>query len=255
LGQHFLHDERIVARIVASAGIEPATTVLEIGPGLGIMTRQLAAVAGQVIAVEKDHRLAELLAQTVPANVTIVEADALEIDPVALAGRDYVVVANLPYSVGNAVLRRVLESDPPPKSLTVMVQREVAERIVARPPQMSILAVAVQFFGDARLLFRVGRGAFNPPPNVESAILRIETRPPPLTRCKFAPFFDVVRAGFGQRRKQLANALAGNLGIARERENEALAEAQLRATVRAEELDVAQWVALYQALARPAGVS
>jgi 16S rRNA (adenine1518-N6/adenine1519-N6)-dimethyltransferase len=120
---------------------------------------------------------------------------------------------------------------------------------------MSILAVAVQFFGDARLLFRVGRGAFNPPPNVESAILRIETRPPPLTRCKFAPFFDVVRAGFGQRRKQLANALAGNLGIARERVNEALAEAQLRATVRAEELDVAQWVALYQALARPAGVS
>jgi len=251
LGQHFLHDERVVARIVAAAGIERDTIVLEVGPGLGIMTRKLAALAGQVIAVEKDRRLAALLAQTMPSNVSVIEADALEIDPVALAGRSYVVIANLPYSVGNAVIRRLLEADPPPRSLTVMVQREVAERIVARPPRMSVLSVAVQFFGEVRLLFRVGKGAFNPPPNVESAVIRIETRPPPIPRGDFDPFFTVVRAGFGQRRKQLANALAANLGIPRERVNLAIAAAQLPSMVRAEELSVANWVTLYQALARP----
>jgi len=251
LGQHFLHDERVVARIVAAADIERDTTVLEVGPGLGIMTRRLAAVAEQVIAVEKDRRLATLLAQTMPANVSVIEADALELDPAALAGSRYIAIANLPYSVGNAVIRRLLEADPPPQSLTVMVQREVAERIVARPPRMSVLSVAVQFFGEVRLLFRVGKGAFNPPPNVESAVIRVDTRPPPIPRAAFEPFFAVVRAGFGQRRKQLANAVAANLGIPRERVNAAIAEARLPATVRAEELNVAQWVALFHALSHP----
>lgn len=252
LGQHFLHDEGIVARIVAAAELDPTIPVMEIGPGLGMMTRRLADSATRVVAIEKDRRLAALLAESMPANVEIVEADALDIDPVALVGAEYVVVANLPYSVGNAILRRLLEAQPPPRAVTVMLQREVAERIVARPPDMSLLAVAVQFYSTPHLLFRVGRGAFTPPPNVESAVIRIETREPPLPPEDRHDFFALARAGFGQRRKQLVNALASNLGVGRATVARAIEEAGLAATCRAEELAVTDWVNLHRVLTRPA---
>ncbi|MEX2314589.1 MAG: 16S rRNA (adenine(1518)-N(6)/adenine(1519)-N(6))-dimethyltransferase RsmA, partial [Thermomicrobiales bacterium] len=215
LGQNFLHDHAIVRRIAESAGIGPDDTVLEIGPGLGILTEELATLARRVVAVELDDRLAEYLPTVLPANVELVHADALEIDPPALVGADYLVVANLPYSVGNAILRRMLEAVPPPRALTIMVQREVAERMAASPPEMSLLAIGVQFYGRPRVLFRVGGGAFIPAPRVESAVVRIETQPPPLPLAEHAAFFRVVHAGFAQRRKQRGNVLSTGLFIER----------------------------------------
>jgi 16S rRNA (adenine1518-N6/adenine1519-N6)-dimethyltransferase len=252
LGQNFLHDQGIVRRIAESAAIGPDDTVLEIGPGLGILTEELAARAKRVVAVELDDRLAAYLPGVLPPNVEVVHADALEIDPAALAGPDYRVVANLPYSVGNAILRRMLEALPPPRTLTVMVQREVAERIAASPPEMSLLAVGVQFYGTPRVLFRIGGGAFIPPPRVESAVLRIETQPPPLPVEEHPSFFHVVQAGFAQRRKQLGNTLSTGLFVERSVVVDALSRAGIAPTERAERLTLADWVRVYQAF-RAAG--
>ena len=247
LGQNFLHDINVVRRIVDVADPQPGDTVLEIGPGLGVMTELLAQRARRVVAVEIDHRLADYLRRTQPANVTIVEADALRVDPAELAGPDYIVVANLPYSVGNAILRHLQEADPPPRALTIMVQREVAERMAATPPHMSILAVAVQFYGRPRVAFRVGGGAFVPPPSVESSVVRIDSHPPPLPRSEHAAFFRVVVSGFAQRRKQLVNTL-GALGISRDEAVAALDAAGIATSERAERLSVADWVRLYRRL-------
>ncbi len=252
LGQNFLHDHAIVRRIAESAGIGPDDTVLEIGPGLGILTEELAARARRVVAVELDDRLAAYLPTVLPSNVELVHADALEIDAPALVGPDYLVVANLPYSVGNAIVRRMLEAVPPPRSLTIMVQREVGERIAASPPEMSLLAVGVQFYATPKILFRVGGGAFIPPPRVESVVLRIETHPPPLPLEEHDAFFRVVHAGFAQRRKQLGNILSTGLFIERSAIADALSQAGIATTERAERLTIADWVRVYSAL-RDAG--
>ena len=248
LGQNFLHDRGVVRRIVEIAELDPDATVLEIGPGLGVLTRALAARAASVIAVEVDSRLAQHVRQTTPENVTVIEADALRIEPGALAGSDYSVVANLPYSIANAILRRMQEAIPAPRALTIMVQLEVAQRIVATPPAMSVLSVAVQFYGTPHIAMRVGGGAFIPPPNVESAVLRIVTQTPPLPRDEQAAFFRVVTAGFAQRRKQLVNTLA--TGLSRERHTviAALQSARIAPTARAERLTVEDWVRVYRAL-------
>lgn len=248
MGQNFLHDRGIVRRIADSAGIGQGDTVLEVGPGLGILTEELAARAQRVVAVELDDRLAEHLPDVMPSNVEIVHADALEIDPSSLAGPNYSVVANLPYSVGTAVVRRMQEADPPPHSLTVMLQREVAERMTAVPPDMSLLAVGVQFYGTPRLLFRVGGGAFIPAPNVESAVLQIVSHTPPLARHERDGFFRVVTAGFSQRRKQLVNSLMHGLYIDRVSVIAALEAAGIPPTERAERLSVDAWVRVYLAL-------
>jgi 16S rRNA (adenine1518-N6/adenine1519-N6)-dimethyltransferase len=248
LGQNFLHDRGVVRRIVEIADIGPSATVLEIGPGLGVLTRELAATAARVVAVEVDSRLAQHLRERVPNNVTIVEADALRIDPSELVWSEYVVVANLPYSIANAILRRMQEAQPPPSSLTIMVQLEVAQRIVASPPHMSVLSVAVQFYGAPRIALRVGGGAFIPPPNVESAVLRIVTHAPPLPRAEHTAFFRVVTAGFAQRRKQLVNTLAAGLQLERRLVIDVLEHAGVAPTERAERLSVADWVRLYQAV-------
>jgi len=248
MGQNFLHDRGIVRRIAESAGIKPDDTVLEIGPGLGILTEELATRARRVVAVELDDRLAEHLPDVMPDNVEVVHADALEIDPASLTGPAYLVVANLPYSVGTAVVRRIQEANPPPRSLTVMLQREVAERMAAVPPRMSLLAVGVQFHGVPRILFRVGGGAFIPAPNVESAVLRIESHPPPLPIEERDDFFRIVTAGFSQRRKQLVNTLMHGMLIDRPTVNAALEAAGIPLTERAERLTIDDWVRVYLAL-------
>jgi 16S rRNA (adenine1518-N6/adenine1519-N6)-dimethyltransferase len=248
LGQNFLHDHGVVRRIAESAGIGPDDTVLEVGPGLGILTEELAARAKRVVAVELDDLLAAHLPDVMPANVKIVNADALTIDPPALVGPDYLVVANLPYSVGTAVVRRLQEALPPPRALTVMLQREVAERMAGTPPNMSLLAVGVQFHGAPRVLFRVGGGAFIPAPNVESVVLRVETHETPLPVEEREAFFRVVTAGFSQRRKQLTNTLSNGLLIERAAVIDALNAAGVPPTERAERLSVADWVRVYHAL-------
>lgn len=250
LGQHFLHDAGVVRRIVETAALPANATVVEIGPGLGILTTQLAAVASRVVAIEKDATLAEHLRSTMPDNVTVIKSDALEFDFSVYSGSGSHVVANLPYNVGNAILRRLLETVPPFDSLTVMVQREVAERIVAQPPEMSLLAVAVQFFGEPRVAMRVGKGAFLPPPNVESAVVYITTRQPPLPPSGWPPFFDIVRAGFSTRRKQLANTLSAGLELTKDEIVRALQSTSISPASRAETLSVADWLDVHAALER-----
>lgn len=250
LGQHFLHDRAIVRRIVRESGVTSEDTVLEIGPGLGILTGELAARVSQVVAIERDTRLAAGLRDSGRDNVKIIEADALDVDIVDAVGRRrYHVVANLPYSAGSAILRHLQESAQPPQSLTVMLQREVAERIAAAPPDMNLLAVSVQVYGTPRILFRVGKGAFVPPPNVESAVIRIETHKEPLLAFEQRDsFFRIVRAGFSQPRKQLINNLSGGLGINRHVVTAVLNDAGIDPTARPERLVVQDWLEVSQRL-------
>lgn len=248
MGQHFLHDRKIVERIVRESGVGPDDLVVEIGPGLGILTRQLARTVKHTIVIEKDERLAAAL--DLP-GIQVVEADALDVDYSELvAGRPWHVVSNLPYSVGTAIVQRLQETANPPLTLTLMLQREVVERMTARPPDMNLLAVGVQFHGTPKTLFRVGKGAFVPPPNVESAIVRIVTRSQPLLPANEQPdLFRVIRAGFSQPRKQVANNLMHGLGLGRAHANSALEAAGIDPKVRPERLEIADWIALYQELA------
>ncbi|MCS7052053.1 MAG: 16S rRNA (adenine(1518)-N(6)/adenine(1519)-N(6))-dimethyltransferase RsmA, partial [Thermomicrobium sp.] len=238
LGQHFLHDPAIVRRIVETAQVPKDALVVEIGPGLGILTEELAQRAATVIAVELDDRLVDWLAERFrDRNVRLVHADALEVDFAELTGRrPYLVVANLPYNVATPILERLLSNAHPPQRLVVMVQREVAERMVASPPHMSFLSVLIQFFARPRIAFRVGPGAFRPPPKVESAVVVLEPRNPPLPRDEWEAFFATVRAGFAQRRKQLLNALSTGLRIDKSRLRQLLERAAIAPDRRAETL-------------------
>ncbi len=252
LGQHFLVDGRILARIVAAAELSPADTVLEVGAGVGNLTRLLAAEAGWVVAVEVDRRFSPVLESELAdrGNVRLVAGDILAMDPSDLMeGRSYKVVANLPYAITSAVLRHLLEARLPPQRMVVTVQREVAERIVARGGRMSLLAVSVQYYGRPQLLFRIKPGAFYPPPEVESAVLRIDPHPePPVRVGDVSHFFRVVRAGFSQPRKQLGNSLAAGLGISPQEAVDALQRAGIDPRLRAERLSLEEWAHLARAL-------
>jgi 16S rRNA (adenine1518-N6/adenine1519-N6)-dimethyltransferase len=255
LGQHFLKDETYLRRIVAAADLSRADTVLEIGPGPGNLTRLLAEAAGRVIAVELDDNLIPLLRERFISNphVHIVHGDILQLSPSRLlSGPDhpeaappsYKVVANLPYYITSAALRHLLEGEWPPAVLVLTVQREVAERIVARPPEMSLLAVSVQYYTEARIITRIPPGAFIPPPKVSSAVVRLDRRPQPAVNVAPERFFHVVSAGFGQRRKQLRNSLATGLGLSHEAVETALRAAGIEPSRRAETLTLAEWGAL-----------
>lgn len=254
LGQHFLTDERALARIVAAAELTPEEAVLEVGAGVGNLTRRLAPAAGRVVAVEIDRRFLPVLQAELEefSNVEVVWGDILALDPATLMGdRPYKVVANLPYGITSAVLRHLLEARVPPQRMVVTVQREVAERVVARGGRMSLLAVSVQFYGQPRLLFRLRPGAFYPPPEVESAVLRIDRYPqPPVEVEDREAFFRLVRAGFTHPRKQLANSLAAGLGISPSEAARLLAVAGIDPQVRAERLSLADWARLVRALQR-----
>ena len=253
LGQNFLADRRVLGQILAAAEINAGDTVLEIGPGLGTLTQALAEHAQRVVAVELDRQLVAILQdrlQTFP-NVRIITGDILAFDLSELLAIEqaYKVVANIPYNITSAVLRHLLEAPRKPQLIVLMVQKEVAQRITARPGDMSLLSVSVQFYGQPRLIHRVPAKAFYPVPKVDSAILRIDPYPQLLLRAEeIEPFFDVVRAGFGQRRKQLRNSLAHGLGLPDEGITEALAQAGVDGERRAQTLSVDEWVVLYRAL-------
>ncbi|HZQ11167.1 MAG TPA: 16S rRNA (adenine(1518)-N(6)/adenine(1519)-N(6))-dimethyltransferase RsmA [Anaerolineae bacterium] len=246
-GQHFLADRNIVNKIVRTAELEPSSVVLEIGPGLGHLTRALAQAGAQVVAVEVDRELAARLrtefAET--PNVHIVEGDVLTQAPIEWlreAGRQppYIVVANLPYYITSAILRYLLEAPIPPTRLVVMVQREVAQQIVAQPPHLNLLAVSVQFYGTPRLVDIVPAGAFYPRPKVDSAILRVDVTPR-RAAIDSARFFQLVRAGFGAKRKQLRNALANGLALTNDQAAALLQRAGIDPTRRAETLTLDDW--------------
>ena len=254
LGQHFLINTRILRRIADAAELSPDETVIEIGAGLGGLSAELAARAGRVIAIELDEALADYLRQRFAGtHVLIVQGDALALQPAEVLARadastPYVVVGNLPYNIAQPLLRHYLEAQQQPTRLVVMVQAEVAESIVARPGEMSLLSVSVQLYGEPRLLFRVPPSAFYPPPKVRSAVVRIDVAPrlrAPVDDVE--AFFRVVRAGFGTKRKQLRNALAHGLRIDTATAAELLAAAGIDPTLRAQSLPLEAWAALARA--------
>ena len=257
LGQNFLTDTQVVERIVAAAELAPDDTVIEVGPGLGVLTLQLAKAlpAGRLRAVELDRELASRLRERLkdyPA-AEVVQDDILQLNPAELsAGQSYKVVANLPYYITSAVLRHFLESMTPPTRLVVMVQREVAERMTAAPGDMSLLALAVQFYGAAKIMFSVPPSAFYPPPKVHSAVVRIDVYPLQerlLPNVNAATFFRIARAGFGQKRKQLVNTLSSGLGLDKVKAGAALTGAGISPTARPEDLSLADWGRVVDALA------
>jgi 16S rRNA (adenine1518-N6/adenine1519-N6)-dimethyltransferase len=250
LGQNFLHDPNALDKIVRAAGLKPEDIVLEIGPGTGALTEWLADIARRVIAVELDDRLIPLLEHRFRDrdNVRLVHADILDVD-LDLHIRpeeDYCVIANLPYYITSAILRYLLERAHRPNRLVVMVQEEVADRIVAAPGDMSLLAVSVQYYGKPQVVTRLSPAVFWPRPDVVSALVRIDTygADRPVAVPDETTFFRMVRAGFSQKRKQLRNALAGGLGIDKEQADSLLGAAGLDPHRRAETLALAEWAAL-----------
>lgn len=216
LGQNFLVDETHLAHIVAAAGVGPRDEVLEIGAGLGSLTRHLAAAASRVVAVELDAALLPLLRSSVEdaANVELLQADIFAVDISRHFSADgYLVVANIPYYLTSNLIRRLLESSPRPARLALTVQLEVAQRACAAPPEMSLLALSVQLYGQPRIAHHIPAGAFYPAPKVDSALLLVELfEQPRLPQDKVEAFFRLAKAAFAQKRKTLANSLAAVWG-------------------------------------------
>lgn len=253
LGQNFLHDPNALEKIVTTAEVMPADTVLEIGPGTGLLTERLARAAGRVVAVEVDTRLKPVLeaqfAQT--PNVTLIWDDILNVDPDTLfPERDYIVVANVPYYITSAILKHLLEREHRPRRLVLTVQLEVAERVCAKPGDMSLLAISVQFFGKPSLMGKLNPAVFWPRPEVDSALLRIDCYPaPPVDVPSVGAFFTVVKAGFSQKRKQLKNSLGAGLRLPADELARLTAGTGVDLTRRAETLSLQDWAALTRALA------
>lgn len=256
LGQHFLTDPGILQGIVAAAELSSEAVVIEVGPGAGTLTAVLAAAAGRVIAIELDETLARMLAELYgdDPHVFIIQGDALELSPTELLNSSgglapYYLIANIPYYITGALLRHFLEAESPPLRAVLTVQLDVARRIVAKPPKMSLLAVSVQVYARATIVRRLAPGAFTPPPKVASAVIRLDPHPTPLlTAAERDFFFGVVKAGFGQKRKTLRNSLAAGLQRPPAEIEEALTAAGLQPRQRAQELDVARWLRLVRVL-------
>ena len=251
LGQHYLVDAVVLERILEAAELSAPDVVLEIGPGLGSLTRGLLERVARVIAVEMDPRLAASLASRLgnPANLTTVEADARTMDIGSLVGGQagYKVVANLPYYAANPIVRRLLEAEPKPGLMVFMVQKEVAQVMVAEPGRMGLLSVATQYYARPSLVCDVPPEAFNPPPKITSAVVRLEVRPEPAVAVADRDaFFALVRAGFSAPRKQLRNSLSHGLGVPGAEVGEFLEGLDLDGSRRAETLNIEEWAALYR---------
>ena len=265
LGQHFLVDQGVLTTIISTAHLALSARVLEIGPGTGVLTEALAAAVGKdglVLAVEADRDLVEPLRAHFKSRsqVKIVAGDVLAMPTAELLQPPYQIVANLPYSITSPVLTKFLMGDyrgragditPRPESMTFLVQREVAERLTARPPhrERGILTVMIELFGSSELISIVPPSAFNPPPKVESAIIRIEVGEP---RANPWSFHQLLKAGFANRRRQLHNSLAGSLHLGANEVRELLERANIDPMMRAEQLSLEQWLSLF-AVVRPEG--
>lgn len=265
LSQNFLVDVDVLEAILAEAAPAPGRRILEIGPGLGILTTGLLSAGASVTAIELDHGLAERLRRAfapeldrangdpaVPGGLRLIEGDALDEDLTSLLLPPYDVVANLPYHITSPILHRLLGSGPRPTRAVIMVQREVAERIAAPPGSMSYLSVFVQYHARARIAFRVPAGAFEPEPAVESAVIVLEPYVGDDADLLPADIEDelwrLVQAAFRERRKMIHNVLARQLPIDAARVAEALAAARIAPDRRPQTLAVGEWLALREAL-------
>jgi 16S rRNA (adenine1518-N6/adenine1519-N6)-dimethyltransferase len=266
LGQHFLVNSGILKNIVAASELSSSDLVVEIGPGMGVLTRELVQEAGWVIAVEVDSQMIEMLRQTLEGSgkATIINRDILEIEPQDLIQQErdsfppavsdpsqYKLVANLPYYITAPIIRHFCEARLKPQMMVIMVQKEVAKNIVAKPGNMGILAISVQFYGQPQIVSYVPAGNFYPIPKVDSAILKINLYPRPVVRVSSeSRFFEVVRAGFCAARKQIANSLAQGLDINKVEVLSLLEKANLRPQRRAEELSLEEWALLERTISQ-----
>ena len=253
LGQNFMHDPNALEKIVASAELLSTETAVEVGAGTGALTELLADAARQVFSIEVDQRLRTLLEERFDDddNVYLVFNDILKTDIATLVGaEEYIVVANAPYYISSAILWHFLEAPMPPRRMVMTMQYEVAERIIGAPGAMNLLSIAVQYYGVPRIVSRYGPAVFWPRPNIDSAIVRIDTHEkPPLPLPSAALFFRVVKAGFSMKRKQLKNALAGGLRVKASRARDLLQAADIDPQRRAETLSLAEWARLTRAVA------
>ncbi|OHA64415.1 MAG: ribosomal RNA small subunit methyltransferase A [Candidatus Wildermuthbacteria bacterium RIFCSPHIGHO2_01_FULL_48_25] len=261
LGQHFLVAKPFLELIAKAANLKKQDTVLEIGPGLGVLTEALAKRAKNVVAVEKDPAMVEILEKTVAKkhpNVKIIESDILSLarprKEILGRAKEYKLVANLPYYIATHVIRKFLETEHQPKLMVLMVQKEVGQRICAKPPQMSLLAVAMQAYAKAEIVSFVPKNAFWPQPKVDSAIIRLTPRKAWKNTGDSSyfstVFFNVVKAGFKQPRKQLAGNLAKGLGIGKEEIIKTLSQLDISSTARAETLSIEDWLKLAKLFAK-----
>lgn len=248
-GQNFLVDRSILLHIVEAAEIHPGDQVLELGAGTGVLTRELAKRARRVAAVELERNMLSLLAGTTRdyTNVELIERNLLYVDPAEIFGSEpYKLVANLPYYITAPTFRHFLESANPPRLIVVMVQYEVAQRIVAEPGDLSLLGVSIQFYGKPKIIAHVPARAFYPAPKVDSAILRVDMKDEvPLTRKQRDSFFHLVQAGFSERRKQLHNSLTHGLHRKDMEVRATLQAANIDPSRRAETLSIEDWLRLW----------
>ena len=249
-GQNFLIDEKIIQDIVNAADIKSNDTVLEIGPGFGFITKELAERAGKVFAVELDKRMYEALKGLAKSykNLKIFRKDIMTVNRDELVEDDnYKVVANLPFNITSWVLRDYLENEPIPNMLVLVVQKEIAERVIAKPGKMSILAVAVQSLAKVELIKEISNDCFWPKPKVDSAIIRLNPELiRGLDREDIKPFFRVVKAGFSNKRKKIINSLSGGLQLDKANISQILQKSGLDPALRAQDLDIQNWIDLYK---------
>ena len=258
LGQNFLINPGVCPRMAAECGAQTCKGVIEVGPGIGVLTWELSQVAEKVCAIELDSRLFPVLEETLAGrdNVKLVPGDVMKLDLNQLIRQEFgggpvCVCANLPYYITSPVILRLLEEGLPLTTITVMVQKEAAQRLCAAPGERECgaVSVAVHYRSQPKLLFQVGRGSFLPPPKVDSAVLRLDLRQePPVSVADEDWFFRVSRAAFAQRRKTAANSLSATLGLPKPQVEQALAAAGAPENVRAERLTLEQLAALANAL-------
>jgi len=244
LGQNFLINKKDFEKILKAAELSKADTVLEIGPGIGNLTLRLAEKVKKVIAVEKDKKMCEILAQVLKneniENVQIINQDILKLNLNSRFAR-IKIVANLPYYITSPVIRKFLELKKPPQVMILMVQKEVGQRICANPNKMSLLAISVQFYANAKIISYISKKSFWPQPKVDSAIIKIIPFKAQRSKKYTEKFFKIVKAGFSQPRKQLINNLSKELSLEKEKIKEWLLKNNVRPSQRAETLNVNEW--------------
>ena len=251
LGQYWLKQKSVLNKIIDSADLKKEDLVIEIGPGLGILTKELAEKAGKVIAIEKDSSLIHILRENLQElkNIEIIFGDALKTDFNHF--KDYKIVANLPYYAATAIIRKLLESETKPKLMILMLQKEVAQRICPKSSKMSLLAISIQLYADAKIIDYVSKNAFSPKPKVDSAIIKIK----PLTNNRESVnidlFFKIVKAGFSQPRKQLLNNLSKNLKLPKEEIKIWLNNNDIDSIKRGQDLNLNDWLALTKKFPKP----
>ncbi len=251
LGQNFLIDKSAIKKIIKAAEIGADDIILEIGPGLGNLTQELAKKTKKVIAIEKDPKMVEILKETLKdlKNIKIIKNDILKINPACdIPNTKYKLVGNLPFYLTAPLIRKFLELKNPPKEMILVVQKEVGQRICAKPPRMSILAISVQIYAKPEIVSYISKKSFWPQPKVDAALIKIT----PCAKLSLAQrsdlFFKIVKAGFSQPRKQLINNLSKKLNIERNRVRNWLLKNKIQPTQRAETLSIEDWINLTKTL-------